>query len=390
MNKALKNSDVFIQEYSLEVYKLSILEIQKKVKLAHKLFEKLLNILYNRRKLIEDSILWKELYNLSIFFYPYIQNIGSIPLCIVTSHNHVVPWYIKQLKDVDANVPIIHFDTHSDLNNVLNSKNLPYIADKYANGTDYKSQLRLQKKIMDIVWDIGAAMSGVLLSTEPRDHIWVMPKWLPDPVGLIHYSTKKHYNQVNLISDDDNFDKMKTLEGEFQFLKINDESDTRHYGRTRIEKSSKQLREYIELSNSNGYYILDIDLDYFVCNGRPLRKRQYFQGAYDVQSTKRVPEKEFIDYPRGQYYDDRAYVKYRRVFMDEVSLIRKRITKFFKCLKYLKNHGLIPKLISISDSTSAEFTACIGCPSTSNNYVPKQLVLYIHTKVMDGLRDLFG
>ena len=185
---------------------------------------------------------------------------------------------------------------------------------------------------------------------------------------------------------------MKTLEGEFQFIKREPKNDIRHYVRTRIEKSNQfvQLRKYIELSDSDGDYILDIDLDYFVCNGQPLRRHEYFkQHGYDVQSTKRVAEKEFIEYPRGQFLEDRAYTKYRRVFMDEVSLIRKRITKFFKCLKYLKKHRLIPRLITISDSTSAEFTACIGCPSVSNNYVPKQLVLYVHTKIIDGLSDLF-
>ena len=102
---------IYLYRISLSIYKLSILEIENKVKKSRKLFDKLLNILYSRRKLIEDRILWKELYNLSIFFYPYTKTIGNIPLYMVTGHHQVVPWYIKKLKSLSRDIPIIHFDT---------------------------------------------------------------------------------------------------------------------------------------------------------------------------------------------------------------------------------------------------------------------------------------
>ena len=50
---------------------------------------------------------------------------------------------------------------------------------------------------------------------------------------------------------------------------------------------------------------------------------------------------------------------------------------------------MTPSYISICDSTNVQFDECMTCNSVSNNYVPLNLALYVHTKVLNGLHKLY-
>jgi hypothetical protein len=154
--------------------------------------------------------------------------------------------------------------------------------------------------------------------------------------------------------------------------------------------SKKSLENILNSIKNNGNkYILDIDLDYFVCNGDKVTK-SYFKESYDIGSPNRT---ETVDYnlllPRGIDKDNKKYYKYEHDLKKEVYEINKRITHFLNIIKYIKKKGFIPSHISICDSTNVHFSGCQTCNSVSNNYVPLNLALYVHTKVIQGLEKIY-
>ena len=389
----LKHADNFIKDFSLDIYNLRILEIQvmksskssstylkvdsRKVKTflkAHRLFVDLLHRLNSRKKFIKDSSCWKELYDRSIFYYNFYTYLIDIPICRVTSHNHIVPWYAKQLSSSKYDgIPIVHFDTHEDMNDIEDSNKLLKYTDK-----------KQYSKIGEVVWDIGAAMSGILLSTGIRDQIWIMPSWIKNTTGVweyaINYKKQNRVYSADDCSDMTNmpFDKRKTWVS-------NEGEDIALYSRQHFNNKSQWKKVYEFISENSNKYILDIDLDYFICNGTPYND-SYLEENYDVSSYYRTQEVEMIRTPRFVYEDSNSdYKRYSKKLTKEIHEVDKRIKQFLKGLKYLRQKGLVPVLISISDSTSANFSSCTSCSSVSNSYVPRLLALYIHNKIIKGL-----
>jgi hypothetical protein len=158
-----------------------------------------------------------------------------------------------------------------------------------------------------------------------------------------------------------------------------------------MKKYYKTLREAIR---KNGYsYILDIDLDYFVCNGQPINDK-YFKEPFDVQSSNRTHKIIFNQHiPRENMYNSVELSRYSTKLNREVQQINYRIKHFLKLIKKLKKDGYVPRYISICDSTNIEFEKCRGflnpdCSSVSNGYLPINLALFVHTKVVHGLLQI--
>jgi hypothetical protein len=150
------------------------------------------------------------------------------------------------------------------------------------------------------------------------------------------------------------------------------------------------LKIYLPIIKKNGStYILDIDLDYIVCNGDELH-RDYWKDTYDVSSPGRTLYKE-INQHNPRYLNDKTgeFIEYKNAIHSEIPKINKRITHLLYLIQRLKGRGLTPSHISICDSTNVQFDNCMTCNSVSNNYVPLNLALYVHTKVINGLRKLF-
>jgi len=221
-----------------------------------------------------------------------------------------------------------------------------------------------------------------LFTTGIKDVIWGMPNWVPDKSIVIDYFIKAGKKNLQLCTTEN----VPGLD-ELQFRQPKAATTKRKFCRLQTGNLTKKgLRTMVEMIKKNGNeYILDIDLDYFVCNGMPL-KPSYWKDSYDLESFKRT---KLIDYnqhiPRSKFDQTRELINYEKKLRIEVISVVKRVKKFIKLIAYLKKHGLRPSHISICDSTNVLFSECTGCNSLTNGYVPSNLALLVHHHIISGL-----
>jgi hypothetical protein len=377
------NRDKYIIGISKKVVKLRELENSQPLSRQHiSLFDELLAELFKRKKFAKDQMLWEEMYSRSLVFYDSIKTIGNdkIPIVLVTKHNHIVNWYMRQLIS-EVGYTLWHFDCHSDMNPVKGNRELREMYQRYQKGESLDDN-----RIDQIVWDIGAAVSGTVIATGARDLVWCLPTWLPDremelKYGLIGKNKK-------LVTNDSRAKRDATIDFEY----MNKTYDAKTFSKVQTGKLTKnRLKRLEESIRKNGrHYILDIDLDYFVCNGKELDKHKYLKDPYDVSSYGRTKKKEFNQsIPRETLYGSVELNRYSSALQKETTEIANRIREFFKVIKYMKSRGLTPSHISVCDSTNVNFERCGGCNSVSNGYVPRNLALYVHTLIVNGLNEMF-
>jgi hypothetical protein len=318
------------------------------------------------------------------------QNGVKIPICKVTKHNHILAFYLENCK-LDNNETIWRVDTHSDLNPIADSRKLKNLADSYRKTRAKKYLVEAQK----LVWDIGAAKSGVLFTIGIHNLVWGLPSWVPDKQISINYIIKETKRNLHLTSLDDLSHK-KNMD-EWGYTQTTSKSKSKNFYKIQTGRLTKKgysrLRDALK-NGSNKNYILDIDLDYFVSNGEPFTKR-YYEDSYDLCSYYRT--KDTIanqKFPRNALESSRDLDKYNKDLISELKIIDVRIKIFFNILKKLKKESLTPSLISICDSTNVIFNNCNelepDCNSLSNGYLPMYFALYIHNKIDRGLRKLIS
>jgi hypothetical protein len=381
----MKNLDNFIVKFSKDITKLRLFEKNVTVTDEHTaLFDKLLNQLIRRKKYALDQDCWEELYKRSLYFYKYTDNIQGIPSVFVTKHNDIVPWYCKmQVHKVPYT--LWHSDCHLDTNPIKGNRHLPRLYEEYLDGRESALE-----EIGSIVWDIGAANSGIIYTTGPRDYIWGMPEWLPDKnVGIDYYL---HGRKDKTMVSKDELAKDASCDVEYRSSGSVPDKVNRYI---KIQTGKLTQKGYENLYNAikaNGEkYILDIDLDYIVCNGKTLDRKEYIKEPYDLQSHKRT--KKLVinqDVPRDNNYMSIELAKYSHALNTEMKEVNYRINKLLKLIKSLYKRGVSPSHISICDSTNIKFEECRTCNSISNGYVPSHLALYVHTRVVAGLYKIFG
>ena len=381
-----KKLDDFIIEFSNNINKLrKLIYIKSNKNECKNIVNKLYEMLDKRKRYALDDDLWTELYYNSIYEYSDIKKIGNIPCTLVTKHNHILPFYMKQNLE---NTTIVHFDTHPDMNLINKSSKLPKIYKKYKDTHNEKYIDEAQ----DIVWDIGAAISGVIMTTGIQNYIWCMPEWIPDPDVDIEYFLKQNKSNISMYTNDEKIEYDDELLDVYYTKKYkNDDLNKKYYVKiqTGIKDQQKKIIETIKKGDTDSY-ILDIDLDYFCSNGSKLVKTEYYDKQYDVSSIERT--KKIIineDNPRNYYEESDDYDVYKGNLDNELKLINKRIKFFLSFIKKLKNRGYTPSLISICDSTNIEFSLCTNCNSKTNGYVPRNLAFIIHKKVYEGLLEIF-
>lgn len=388
MLQSYKKLDDFIIDFSGKIFMLNKFEGDKNEKFSkyhHKLFNELLNTLLKRNKFGLDQHLWTELYYHSIYFYHNIKKIGKIPSIVTTKHNFIIPFYMKE-KLSTYDTTILHFDTHPDMNGVKNSAKLPDIYKKYLQS---KSQKYLNEA-QDIVWDIGASVSGTIFATGIQNYIWCIPEWVVDPEIEASYFLKKNKVSIGMYTNDEKLIN-NSLCDIYYTRNENKTEIEKIYSKIKIKKKSA-LNKLINIINKgNGKtYILDIDLDYFVCNGEKLNVDRYMKEQYDVASfyrTKSIIINE--ENPRDTTQKNNILEQYEKQLRLELKYIKKRIRSFLDLIKSLKKRGYIPSHINISDSTNVEFQGCKNCNSLSNNYLPLHFALYVNTHVFNGLSNIF-
>ena len=285
----------------------------------------------------------------------------------------------------NINCTILRFDTHSDLNYIKGSARLPLLYKKYTSTNDE----RYIDEAQEIVWDIGASKSGVLMTTGIKDIIWGMPLWVPDRQIEIEFFIKNNKKNLSLhttCSEDYN-------DIDFDYSKrVPPQTISKKYKKIQTGKlTTRSFEKIIEMIGKNGeHYILDVDLDYFVCNGQKFDK-SYYDTPFDLESFYRTKEIYFNQHvPRNQGQQTDELLRYEKSLLKEIEKINKRIKLFLRLINNIKKHGLTPCLISICDSSNILFQNCKYCNSTSNGYVPMNLALYVHTKVVDGLNKIFN
>lgn len=386
MSLVNKNLDDFIIYFSKNINIIKIQELENKFQLTkkhYKTFNKILNLLEKRKKYALDQSLWTELYFHSIYFYKKINKIGNIPLIMVTKHNHILPFYMKKNLKVN-NYTILHFDTHPDMNNIKNSSILPKLYEKFKKT---KNNLYLEKA-QNTVWDIGAAISGVLFTTGIQNYVWCMPEWIPDKNTLTEYFIKE--NSKNIFAYTNNVKFKNDVLCDLKYTKSYSDENKALYAKIQTGNNKKfKLNDLIDIID-NKKYILDIDLDYFVCNGAKLKLKEYMNDPYDLQSLKRTNTIVINENnPRDMSFNTSELKLYQKNLNNEIILINKRIKYFLETIKKLKDKNYIPKYISICDSTNIEFSFCNKCNTISNGYVPTNLALYVHTHIFNGLSKIF-
>jgi hypothetical protein len=389
---SLKNLDSFINTFSKGISDLRYYEsVNKQENYTHhlKLFTQLKTILFKRSKYIIDQELWKELYLRSVYFYQFHKKVNNVPLIMVTKHNQIVPFYMSQ-RVHSTNSTLVHFDTHSDEAPVTNSALLPKIYKIYLETADEKCL----DKVSDIVWDIGAANSGILYTTGIRDVTWCLPSWVPDKQISVPIFLKNKKNTQTL-STTDNIKHLYNLDELTQTTRVPKDAVKKTYTKVQTGKLTKVgFNKLVETIKKNGKkYILDIDLDYIVCNGKPFTQ-SYWKETYDLSSYYRnftFEPNQFT--PRYNADNTTELLQCTKRFNFEIKEINKRIKTLFTLLFSLKKKGYIPELISICDSTNLQFSDCQvlslhSCNSVSNNYVPLNIALYVHSKVLRYIEKL--
>lgn len=333
---------------------------------------------------------WVRLYSLSTHLYRkenYKRYIGKLPVYKMTKHNFALSNWIDVLLDNNCRT-IFHFDTHADMNFIYDSDKLLSKFKQIDKKRNVKPHI---KDLEKLVWDIGSPVTGLLyyLSQYGNNDVkvlWGIPRWIPEkqlsPVEDVY---NKPFQEKKLYIKD--YSDEKSIE-----YSVNKKNSLMEFDfRTQRFDGLKKYNEAIKFLNKRDF-ILDIDLDYFVSNGTPYNRIEYLESTYDVASDKRVSNKFFSimeKTPRDPFESD-EYLKYVKDTEAEIKAIELRVKNFINGLKHMKKQGLVPIAITISDSTSVDFSNCGGCHSNYNEYVPQNYALWLHKLVCMGLEHVYG
>ena len=217
-----------------------------------------------------------------------------------------------------------------------------------------------------------------------------MPSWIPDKNIDSQFFIRKNKNELILSTNDKKLYGDPLVDVNYTY-KVG--YDIRKYCKFQTMETNNKtnVKNLSDVIGESKKYILDIDLDYFVCNGMKLNLSEYIKEPYDVASyyrTKTIIVNE--DNPRNQAEKTDILIQYEKDLKKEIRMINKRIKKFLNLIHSLKMKKYIPTQISICDSTNLSFSLCKKCNSVSNGYMPKNLAFYVHNEIITGLENIFS
>lgn len=375
--------------YYLRKIEFSSQSMSVKYEKARFLLNKVTKLLTSKNNFVVYRTLWEELHDRMVYYYDYLnkENIKQpIPLFRETLHNEIVKWWLRCKKRGILKGSLVHFDTHDDMGLPDNPKQL------MKNNGKLNEQGVRQGACGKIFWPITC-----MLLSKGIDHvIWAMPKWV--------YDDNAEFSQVLVWENDGEMSYLRHPKQKKDKFRIkpdiriaskyeldNPENfkffHTHRLNRLKVNTSSgwKKLATIINDSR----FVLDIDLDFFVCNGDKHSLSSYMKDFDDLESDGRIHGMPGIVTPRESYSDENSK-KYIRNLNKEMTAIIKRINIFLDGLITLKKLGIIPCCISISDSTTSFFSGNSERAVLTNQYTPKYFVPILHKMLISGMRRIYG
>ena len=401
--EALSPYNIHLQVLVRPLYQLRELEyqkspIKKRFIKAQPIIEEVFTILDSYNDFLLHRPLWEELHDRMVYYYQYLNQTNlskKIPLFRTTLHNDAVAWWLDAAKKNKLKGPLLHFDTHDDMQ-------IPGQIEKLITKQGNLSTKAVKEGLCS---KINYPVTCILLSKKIDEVFWLMPAWVYDnnlsldqhisickkkikgvkcdKNQLTYLRSSKAPKDKYLLDDDVKIVNPKIIADSSKFLLLHKFK----FHRLHTEKlnSWKKLAKMIK---PNKHFVLDIDLDYFVTNGDKITKEEYKKYFNDLESFNRVHDYPGIRTPQDLYDDPKA-VKIKKRLDKEIKEICKRIDVFLNGLKHLKNEGLTPSVINFSDSTPALLSGDFDNAVLSNHYAPKYFVPYLHAKLISGLHKLY-
>lgn len=393
MNTESNNKyNIHIKNISKNIEKLREIQYDKNINIVEKqltakyIIEETILELIERKNYLLFRPFWNEIHDRMVFYYNFMNKINitkKIPLFRMTLHNEAISWWLK-LKDIDKlKGPLVHCDTHEDMGEPSTTKYL------------LKKNGKIDREGIDkgscglIFWPV----TCLLLAKGTDEVIWGTPKWVYDNDIRVKQvlTTDKKNKTINYIRSE-NEKKDDFMYGDI--IVEDEELDKKYYNfyhpftfnRIKLDKKSgwKKLNKVIDK-----FFILDIDLDFFVSNGDKIRLNEYKESFNDIESHKRVHETPGITCPREMYSDDYSLEIIKKLNKEE-KIIRKRIAKFLENLQMLKKENKIPSTINLADSCSTYFSGSTERAVFTNEYTPKYFVPLIHLLLINGFKKIYG
>uniref|UniRef100_A0A6C0BS58 Uncharacterized protein n=1 Tax=viral metagenome TaxID=1070528 RepID=A0A6C0BS58_9ZZZZ len=373
---SLCESDILKIDNELRLIELKVTKCNKKLtpNIVNKNLSKI-DYIYQRLGFV-DSFLFKipfleEINDRITFYYKYMNDnnyvvINNIPVYQISKHHHAVEYVYKKIQSNPGT--ILHVDTHADMNPI---KNTNKFFKNYINQTERTDIMN--KDFDDLITDIGGVLVPMLLPYDKNNGIfWITPDWVTEP-----------YNSSNIkiaLNDETAYFyggtcPKYTIKRDDKMI---DDLDLDVYFTTSNIKYAKN-----KIDNISNNYILNIDLDYFVCFGGPL----YGLDGNDTISHYRT----ILDLGYALKDDRESEIKETELY-NEMHYILKRIDNFLVFIKELKLKNKIPSMIILCDSTRVNFSNYKNNEKKDSEivheFMPKYLCFWVHNIVLTNLKKI--
>jgi len=333
--------------------------------------------------------MWEELHDRMVYYYEYLNESNlskAMPLFRETLHNEVVKWWLECKTRGKLASTLLHFDTHDDMGLPTTSKYL------LKGGSLYEEGVK-DGACGQIYWPV----TCILLSKAVDHVVWCTPKWIyDDDVGYdqVLVCWKDGDDFVYLRDKDQSKDKYR-MDSDVALVKgpVQDDKDKYKFYHphrfNRVKSHSKGGWTKLSKIVDEKKFILDIDLDFFVTNGDKISQKEYRDNFSDIESTGRVHGLPGILVPRATY-DDPHSKEVIKALNKEAKLIHKRVNKFLEGLGSMKDKGMVPSCISLSDSAPSFMSGDTSRAVFTNQYTPKYFIPLLHGLLISGLHSLYG
>ncbi len=357
---------------------------------------------------------WKMLYNLGTRLYPR-QNqwaaSATIPVYEMNGHHHAFTFWLKESKRRKLG-PLFHIDSHDDMVAVPRAAQvLAAVRDLRNNRNVKKAWHTITHTINDCSMPVTAGVLAGLFQTVvwgKSEDVFDFPTFLSR--SFFFGQTRKGVPEVsrtpNLSLDE--ADKLSEKVAEVKkkpsrFRLYYDATRDRtagpmpwNYGWIRVAANQRPVRKKFQLYRPFQFSIINIS--------KPIDEDGKGEGASDFQKLlKAIPRGQFTldididffasvdttpEFSRKMGNDPSLDFK-PKPFQENRKILEDRLEYFEDLLLALRNHGRIPSMINIADSTFLVF-ALDYVATGQSEFTPIEHAAYIRRRVRRVLHDVYG